>query len=175
MGVEGFGDAVGVEGESVAGVELAFVERGVPILEGAHDCGGGFEAMDGIVGAQQKRWKMAAVGVAQAAGDVVELREEQCGERGVGGVFAEELIDGTEQASGIRGQGPLAAQVGLQIGHEQRGSDAFAGNVADDQRETIFTQVQEIVVVATDMAGLVADTGTLQAFREGKDCGNRRA
>jgi hypothetical protein len=37
--VEGFGDAVGVENERVAGTDLAFGEIAIPLFEGAHDGG----------------------------------------------------------------------------------------------------------------------------------------
>ena len=43
-GVEGFGDAVGVEGKSVARTELSFTERAIPFFEYAKNRGGGMEA-----------------------------------------------------------------------------------------------------------------------------------
>ena len=50
-----------------------------------------------------------------------------------------------------------AAQVGLQVGHEERGRDSFAGNVRDDEAETILPEVEEVVIIAADLAGLDAN------------------
>ena len=111
---------------------------------------------------------MAAVDVADAARGVVEFREEQRGEGSVGSIFAEELIDGAEQPAWIDGHGALAAEIRLQVGHEQRGGNAFARDVADDQAKTLFAQMQEIVVIAADMASLAASTGKLQRWQGGK-------
>ena len=113
VGVEGFGDAVGVEREGVTRAELALFEIALPLLECAHDRGGGFQAKDGIVGTKEKRGKVATVDVTDAAGGVVELSEEERGEGSVGGIFAEKLIDGAEQAAEIGGHSALTSQVGL--------------------------------------------------------------
>jgi len=62
----------------------------------------------------------------------------------------EELIDGAEEAPGlIEGDGALAAEIGLQIGHEKSGGDALAGNIADDQAETVGAEVKKVVIVAS--------------------------
>ncbi len=44
IAVEGFGDAVGVESEDVAGRDLAFAKLALPLFENAKDGGGGVEA-----------------------------------------------------------------------------------------------------------------------------------
>jgi len=68
----------------------------------------------------------------------VEFGEEEGGERAVGGVLGEELIDGFEDALRlIEANGALTADVGLEIGHQEGGGYAFAGDVADDQTEAI--------------------------------------
>ena len=99
--IEGFGDAVGVEGEDVAGSDLAFADFAVPLFENAKDGGGGVEAGDGVVGAEEKRGEMAAIGEAEDAGGVVVFGEEERGVGAVGGVFAEELVNGAEQMIGL--------------------------------------------------------------------------
>jgi hypothetical protein len=50
--VEGLGDAVCVEGESVAGRDLAFADFAIPLLENAEDRGSGAEAGDAAVAAE---------------------------------------------------------------------------------------------------------------------------
>ena len=162
--VEGFGDAVGVEGEDVAGAEVAFAELALPLFENADDGGGGFEARYGVVGAEEKRGEMAAVGVMQEARRVVIFGEEQRGVGAVGGVFAEELVHGAQEMIGLLvGDGGEAAQIGLQVGHQERGGDSFAGNVRDYEAETILTEIEEIVVVAADLAGLDADARVFES------------
>ena len=101
--------------------------------------------------------EMPAVGVAQAAGLVVVFRIEKCGVGGFGRVLEEQSIDRAQEALGfVDGHGALAAQVGLKVGHEQRGSDAFTGDVADDEAEAIATERQEIVIITADVARLLA-------------------
>lgn len=91
---ERLGDAIGVEGEDVAGRELAFGEGTIPILESAHDGCGGWEPLEGIIGMQEQGRKVATVGVAEAARGAVIFGEEKSGKGGVGSVLAEELVDG---------------------------------------------------------------------------------
>ena len=118
IGIEGFGDAVGVEGEDVAGGEVTFAYFAVPLFENAEDGGGGVEASDRVVGAEEKRGEVAAIGEAKDARGVVIFGEEERGVGAVRGVFAEELIDRAEQMIGlVPGDGAEAAQVGLQVGH----------------------------------------------------------
>ncbi len=59
--------------------------------------------------------------------------------------------------------GAEAAQVGLQVGHQERGGDAFAGDVCNHKAETILAEVEKVVIIATDLAGLDADTGVFQS------------
>src|SRR2546422_7888425 len=83
--------------------------------------------------------EMAAIGVTQAAGGVVVFGEKEGGERAVGSVVAEKLVHGTQEALGlIESDGALAAQIGLEIGHQESGGDSFSGNVADDEAEPLL-------------------------------------
>ena len=61
----------------------------------------------------------------------------------------------------------MATKIGLQIGHEQRGGDAFAGNVADDQAKTIRAEIEKIVVIAADGASRVTMAGIVQPANRG--------
>lgn len=92
--IEGLRDAIGVESENIAGREAAFADFAVPLFENAEDGGGGVKASDGVVAAKEKGGKMAAIGETKDARGVVVFAEEESGEGAVGGVFAEELIDG---------------------------------------------------------------------------------
>src|SRR5260370_21532390 len=100
---------------------------------------------------------MAAVGIAQAAGGVVVFGEEEGGECAVGSVVAKELVDGTKEALGlVEGDGTLAAQIGLKIGHQESGGDAFPGDVADYETDSLAAEIQEVVIIATEFARLDA-------------------
>jgi hypothetical protein len=170
--VEGFGDAVGVEGEDVAGGELALDGGGVPLLEEAEDGCGGVEALDLAAAAEEDGTEVAAVGVAETAGGVVVVGEEESGVGAVGGVLEEETVDGLEEELGlVAGEGELAAEVGLEIGHQESGGDALACNVADDEAKTLVAEGEEVVVVASDVAGLDADAGVVEGIERGKGLG----
>ena len=107
---------------------------------------------------------MAAVGVTKTAGGVVVFGEEKRGEGGVSGVVAEELIHRAQEAIGlIERDAALAAEIGLKIGHEQGGGDAFAGNVADDEAEAFSSELQKVVVITADVAGREAVTRKFQS------------
>src|SRR5579864_4360562 len=107
---------------------------------------------------------MSAVGVTQGAGAVVEFSEEQSGVSAFGGVLVEQLVDGTQEALRvIESDRALAAQVGLQVGHEEGGANSLPGRVADDQAETILAEVEKIVVVAADLVGLNATAGIFES------------
>jgi len=149
--VEGFGDAVGVEGEGVARMKRSFSDFAIPFFKDTEDGGGGVEAVDRIVTAENKCGRMAAIDVAQAAGRNVVIGEEEGGESTVRRVLGEELINGAEEALRlVKRDGALAAEIGLEIGHEESSSDAFAGNVGDDQAEAAGAEVKKVVIVATD-------------------------
>lgn len=112
--VKGFGDAVGVESEHLAGAEGALADFAVPFFENAEDGGGGVEAIDRIVTAKDERRQMAAIDVAEAARRDAVIREEERGEGAVGSVLGEELIDGAEEALGlVERDSALAAEIGL--------------------------------------------------------------
>jgi len=116
--VEGFGDAVGVESEDVAGGDLAFAELALPLFENAKNRGGGVEARHAAVVAEEKGGEMATVGVAEQARRVVVFGEKKSSEGTVGSVFAEELIYGTQQMVGLLlGDGAETAEICLQVGH----------------------------------------------------------
>ena len=144
------------------------------MLENPENRAGGIETLESVIAAEEKGRKMAAIGIAQAAGGNVVFGKKKGGERAVGSVLAEKLIDGLqEELELIQGDGGLAAKVGLEIGHEKGRRDAFAGNVADDQAETAGAEVEEVVVVAADLAGLKADAGVVESWDGRKSLGKK--
>ncbi len=119
---------------------------------------------------------MAAIYVAEAAcGDVV-VGEEEGGEGAVGRVLREELVDDAKNIfQAIVRDGALAAEIGLQVGHEERGGDAFAGNVADNQAEALGAEVEKVVVVAAYGARGITVTGIVERVDRGADLGEKTA
>ena len=163
VGVEGFGDTVGIEDESVAGEEKGFADFAIPVVECAEDSGRGVEGLDGGIGAEDEPAEVATVGVAEAARGVIVFGEEESGEGAVWRVFAEELIDGTKEAVRVVSMnGALAAEIGLEVGHEERGGDALAGDVANDKTEASVAEAEEVVIITADLAGLMTDAGVIE-------------
>src|ERR1700674_4329470 len=129
--VAGFGDAIGVEGEHVSGEQSAFSDGAIPLREEAKESAGGIEPLTRAIRAQNQAGQVAAVRVAQALLVVIVQSEKKRGVGTVDRVLVEQAVHGLEQEfRTIQGQSTLAAQVGLEIGHEKSGGDAFAGNVA---------------------------------------------
>jgi len=96
--VEGFGDAVRVQGQGVAWAEGALADFAVPFLEDPKDGGGGVEVVDRIVTAEDECGRMATIDKTEAAGGYVVIGEEEGGEGAIGSVLREELIDGLQES-----------------------------------------------------------------------------
>src|SRR5439155_12329162 len=64
----------------------------------------------------------------------------------------------------IKSKGALATQIGLQIGHQESGGDAFSGDIADDEAEAAAAKIEEVVVVTADFASLDAKARVLKRF-----------
>ena len=145
------------------GNRAALANGAVPIFEKPQDGGGGIEAFQSVVAAEEKGAKMPAIGIAQAAGAVIIFGEEESGVGAVGGIFEKELVDGAQEMLRlIESDGALAAQIRLQIGHQESSGDSFSGNVADHEAEPLAAEIEEIVIIAADLASLDADAGVLE-------------
>ena len=119
---------------------------------------------------------MAAIDIAQAAGRDMVIGEEESGERAVGRVLREELVDDAKNIfQAIVRDGALAAQIGLQIGHEEGGGDAFAGDVADNETETVRAEVEEIVIIPADGARGITVTGIVERLNRRANLGKKTA
>ena len=116
--------------------------------------------------AQQQAAQVPAVRVAQPLRAVVVLGEE---ERRVGAldrVLVEELVHRPAGTLRLLQRGrALAAQVGLEVRHQEGGRDSLPRDVADHEPEAFLAEVQEIVVVAADLASLDAQPGVLERAR----------
>ena len=79
------------------------------------------------------------------------------------------MIDGAEHTLWlVDGDGALAAEIGLKVSHQESGGDAFAGDIADDEAEPAVAELEEIVVVAADLARLDAHARVVEASERRK-------
>ena len=115
---------------------------------------------------------MSAIGIAQALGLVVVFGKEERGVGAVNRVFVKKVIHRMQQAFGmIQSDGTLAAQIRLQVGHEKGSGNSFTGNIADDQAEPSLAEIEEVEVIASDLAGLNAKASVFEGLRLREDLG----
>src|SRR5215469_17312398 len=106
---------------------------------------------------------MSAIGITQASRLIVVFGKEEGSVRAFRGVLAEEAVDGTQELLKLVDRhGALATQIGLKVGHEERGSDALSRDVTDDEAEAVATKREEIVIISADLKGLQAASGVIQ-------------
>ena len=75
----------------------------------------------------------------------------------------------------IDGNGALASQIGLKIGHQESGSDALSRNVANNEAEALAAQVEKIIVVAANLAGLNANSRVFEGAEKRNSLGEEPA
>ena len=52
----------------------------------------------------------------------------------------------------------MVTQMGLQIGHQESGGNSFSGDVANDQAEAFAAEIEEVEIIAADVARLDAQS-----------------
>src|SRR5262245_36712798 len=157
-----FGDSVRVERQRVAWSEFALREFTRPVFEEPNYRGGGFQPLHAVVVPEHECWQVPAVRVPQAPGTVIVLGEEQGGVGPRGSTLAEQLVHRREERQWFRRDGALPAQVGLQVGHQQRRGDPLPRDVTNHKAEPVAAQVQEVVIVAANLARLDAHASVLE-------------
>src|SRR5436309_2223055 len=129
-------------------METAFCDRTVPFLKEAEDSAGGIEPHQRIIAAKQERGKMSTVGIAQAPRLVVKFSKEEAGIRVIRRILIEKLIHGMQKAFRfIQGNGTLAPQIGLQVGHQKSASNSLPGNITQHQAKPLATEIEEVVII----------------------------
>lgn len=166
FGVHGFGDAIGVGNDEVAGLELYVSGFGDGAEGGVVDepdgDAWGFGAVDLIASAvQDEGGFVPGAGVAEEAGFGVENHVEHADEHIVGEVEGEGLVEGGEHAGGI----VFVLGVGLEYaaadGHHEGATNAFAADVGDDESNVLGVDFDHVVVVAADVERGVVEAGEL--------------
>src|SRR5262252_1052288 len=108
---------------------------------------------------------MSAIRIAKALRIIIVLRKEERGIRAVDSVLIKKTIYRTKEDFGIcQGKGRLAPHVRLQICHQQRRGNALAGNVADDKADVLLAEIEEVEIVAANLASLQAETRIFEGF-----------
>jgi hypothetical protein len=161
--VIGFRDAVGIDDQEIAGSKREFLRDAFPVGGHADDGGSGMEALDRAVGAEQERGVVTTIGVFDLAGHVVVHGDEERGIAVVGGAVKEELVDGTEETRKIvESDGVAAAQIGLQIGHQESAGNSLPGDIGENESKARGAEIEEVVIVAADLARLHAGSGVFE-------------
>jgi hypothetical protein len=170
LSIVGFRYTIRVERQQIAGLELAFGDRAIPISKQAQQRCGGVEAHARVVGAENQRREMSAVGVPEALGVIVVFGKEERGICAVTGVLVKQAVDRAQEEFGMSlSQRALAAQVGLQVCHEKGGGDAFARDISDDQSQLSLAQVKKVKVIPSDLASLQAEACVFESLSVGMD------
>ena len=128
--VKGLGCAVGVEHEGVAWEELALLNRAIPFLKQSHHGGCWLEPFRSIVAPQEDCGWVTAIRVAQLARMIVVFGEENRCVVALGGILVEQLIHRSQESLRLSpGRRALAAQIRLEIRHQQSGRHSFACDI----------------------------------------------
>ena len=152
--VGGFGDAVGVDEEAVAGVELEVV-----LAEGdvVHDGdGGGVAVFDQLVpaaGAAEDGVLVAGVGGHALAGGELDDGQPDGDEHFSFVALHELAVDILQGPAGGIAALEAVADENLGDHHEEGGGDALAGDVGHDQGDVVVVDQEEIIEVAADLLG----------------------
>src|SRR5579862_247813 len=181
-GVEGFGHTVCIERNRIAGGKAAFADSTIPLFEKSENGAGGIESIEisvcvsvavlAINSAKHQTWQMSAIDIAHVSRAVVIFREEERGISVVGGILVEQLIHGLQQLPRIIPHDrALAAQVRLEIGHEQSTSNSLPSDVAEHQADSILAEIEEVVIISSDLSSLDADACVIQGFERRKVLG----
>ncbi len=100
------------------------------------------------------------------------IGEEEAGEGAFRRVVAEEQVDGLEEAPGLdESEGDLAAEVRLEVRHEEGGGHPFPHHVPDDEAQAVGAQAQEVVVVAAHRLRRKASAGVVERLQGGHGLG----
>ena len=106
---------------------------------------------------------MPAIGIAQPPASIVVFREKQRRVSALRRVGEEQLVHRLEKTLRlVDGHRALAAQVRLQIRHQQRPRDSLARDIADHQPQPVPPQAQKVVVIAAHLPRLDASAAIFE-------------
>jgi hypothetical protein len=167
-------DAVGVEGQRVAGPQLHGPGHEAGVGEHAERHAAAVEALRAAVRAQQQRRVVAAVDVAEAAAAGLQAAEHRGHEAGLLARLEQQPVQRLHQGGPGGTPAQLAAQRRAEGRHDQRGRNALARHVRDDQAELPVGEGDEVEVVAADGPGRQLHRGEVVA-RDARGRGRQQA
>ena len=86
---------------------------------------------------------MATIHVAKCARSIIVVREEKSRERAIGRVVTEEEIDGLQETLRlIQRKRKLAAEIGLQIRHQESRGNSLSSNISDNETEALGAETR---------------------------------
>jgi len=133
--IHGFGDAVGVGEEDVAGVHGKGILSVFGIGEQADDGAGGFE-WNGLTISENIGRIVARVDEGEEPGDWIVFGVEEGGVAVGGGGLVDQFVDVADEAGEVALLERCdAAEAGTKACHEECSGDAFAGDVAEGEGE----------------------------------------
>jgi len=149
--IEGFGDAVGIEREGVTGKRRTLRSRS-PFLKDPSTVQV-TRAFQNVIVAEQESGKMSASSRTQKLPSCRRIRQEEAGVSAVRRIVIEQLVTERKRRSGsssARHTGCAGSPANLPS--EKSGGDSFPGNVTEYQPEPSSTQIEEVIVIAADLA-----------------------
>ncbi len=114
---------------------------------------------------------VAGVGVFHFAGHVVDGGEEAGDEFVVGGVGFDGVIEAADEFGDVGLQFAEGVDAGLEAGHEERGGQAFAGDIGDDEEETAVGHGDVVIIIAADGTAGMGTAGEFEARQNGRGLG----
>jgi hypothetical protein len=93
---------------------------------------------------------------------VVVASEEYCGIAIGFCVLVEMTIDGRQNSGKIAGAGITVVKAALEVGHQERGCHAFAGNVGQNETYAAGPHVEKVIIVSPHRARLNAFAGIVE-------------
>src|SRR5512133_574473 len=112
---------------------------------------------------QQERRVVPTIRIAQPMYPIVILRKEQCRIRAINRVLVKQPVYRFQKLCRLLPCGyVLAAEVRLQICHQQRSWHALARNVSQYESQPLWPQAQEIEVIASHFAGRDAQSTIIE-------------
>lgn len=156
---EGGFEAVGVEEEGVALVELEGLGGELFIGEDAEESAVEFEVAGGAVGAEEEGLGVSGAGPGEGEGAGVEEGVGDGEELGVGEFLGDEVV--VQAGEGFVGRDEAIAGGGDFLGFEgafekdgeEGGGHSVADGIGDEEAEVVFVEAGDVVDVAGDVAG----------------------
>ena len=148
----GFGDAIAVEYQRVAGVQMGVHFAVGSGVENSEDGAAAGEHFGVAVGAHEDGRIVSRIGIGEIAGGGIEYGEEESDEAIARAISASGFVDSRHEMRQIAGIFGQHVDAGLECHHHEGGRHAFSRHIAEGEGDAAIGIGKEIVVVAADGA-----------------------